>query len=215
LSVGPAEKATQVNEQRPTVADAPNGYLSGSLGKRVSKPMLSSSNDRSSANCRFESCRPHHLLDEQASVAELCFHLPPPTTHVAPVAKLEDALHLKRGDRRLCRFDSGQAHHGSLAQLAWSRPFPLVRAPALNRQVEGSIPSRSTTFMLGLRLAAGHRALTARTQVRILEPQPHDFRCHVNSAARVLACLARSHGFESRTWRQIQCTDSSAGRAPG
>jgi hypothetical protein len=61
LSVGPAEKATQVNEQRPTVADAPNGYLSGSLGKRVSKPMLSSSNDRSSANCRFESCRPHQL----------------------------------------------------------------------------------------------------------------------------------------------------------
>ena len=61
LSVGPAEKATQVNEQRPTVADAPNGYFSGSLGKRVSKPMLSSSNDRSSANCRFESCRPHQL----------------------------------------------------------------------------------------------------------------------------------------------------------
>lgn len=27
--------------------------------------------------------------------------------------------------------------------------------------------------ILGLRLAAGHRALNARTQVRILEPQPH------------------------------------------
>jgi hypothetical protein len=67
LSVGPAEKATQVNEQRPTVADAPNGYLSGSLGKRVSKPMLSSSNDRSSANCRFESCRPHQIVSIDCS----------------------------------------------------------------------------------------------------------------------------------------------------
>ena len=49
------------NQSRHLVADAPNGYFSGSLGKRVSKPMLSSSNDRSSANCRFESCRPHHF----------------------------------------------------------------------------------------------------------------------------------------------------------
>jgi hypothetical protein len=48
------------NQPRHVVADAPNGYFSGSLGKRVSKPTLSSSNDRSSAMCRFESCRPHH-----------------------------------------------------------------------------------------------------------------------------------------------------------
>lgn len=41
------------------------------------------------------------------------------------------------------------------------------------------------------------------------------FECHVNSADRVLACLARSHGFESRTWRHLLRTDSSAGRAPG
>ena len=73
------------NQPRHVVADAPNGYFSGSLGKRVSKPTLSSSNDRSSAMCRFESCRPHH---------------------------------------------------GSLAQLA--------EHPVLTRQVEGSIPSRST-----------------------------------------------------------------------
>lgn len=73
------------NQPRHVVADAQNGYFSGSLGKRVSKPTLSPSNDRSSAICRFESCRPHH---------------------------------------------------GSLAQLA--------EHPALNRQVEGSIPSRST-----------------------------------------------------------------------
>lgn len=76
------------NQPRHVVADAPNGYFSGSLGKRVSKPTLSSSNDRSSAMCRFESCRPHH---------------------------------------------------GSLAQLA--------EHPALNRQVEGSIPSRSTNSL--------------------------------------------------------------------
>jgi len=48
------------NQLRHVVADAPNGYFSGSLGKRVSKPTLSSSNDRSSAMCRFESCHPHH-----------------------------------------------------------------------------------------------------------------------------------------------------------
>jgi len=48
------------NQPRHVVADAPNGYFSGSLGKRVSKPTLSSSNDRSSAMCRFESCHPHH-----------------------------------------------------------------------------------------------------------------------------------------------------------
>lgn len=29
------------------------------------------------------------------------------------------------------------------------------------------------------------------------------FRCHVNSAARVLACLVRSHGFESHAWRHF------------
>lgn len=99
------------NQPRHVVADAPNGYFSGSVArresrlspgvskgpwplstkeseKRVSKPTLSSSNDRSSAMCRFESCRPHH---------------------------------------------------GSLAQLA--------EHPALNRQVEGSIPSRSTNSL--------------------------------------------------------------------
>ena len=62
---------------------------------------------------------------------------------------------------------------------------------------------------LGLRLAAGHRALNARTQVRTLEPQPSDTKCHVNSAARVLACLARSHGFESRTWRGARSPTNS------
>jgi hypothetical protein len=34
-------------------------------------------------------------------------------------------------------------------------------------------------------------------------PATRDCECHVNSAARVLACLARSHGFESRTWRHF------------
>ena len=62
--------------------------------------------------CRFDYDRAHHF-DEQASVAELCFHLPSPTTF-APVAKLEDALHLKRSDRRLCRFDSGQGERRCL-----------------------------------------------------------------------------------------------------
>ncbi len=61
LSVGSAEKATQVIERRYMVADAPNGWLYRSLGKRVSKSTISPSNDRSSANCRFESCRPHHF----------------------------------------------------------------------------------------------------------------------------------------------------------
>ena len=134
---------------------------------------------------------------------------------------------------RTSRFD----RYGPLAQL-------LAEHPALNRQVEGSTPSRSTNSdsddsglvaqgssirlltgrrgfdslraqLMRLRLAAGHRALTARTQVRNLEPQPTCFQCHVNSAARVLACPARSHGFESRTWRHFQRTDSSVGRAPG
>lgn len=86
--------------------------------------------------CRFDSDRAHHLLmsklrlQDRAAVSSRasyargrrfesgsCYQLPPPTTF-APVAKLEDALHLKRSDRRLCRFDPGQAHHGSLAQLA-------------------------------------------------------------------------------------------------
>lgn len=35
-------------------------------------------------------------------------------------------------------------------------------------------------------------------------PATRNCQCHVNSAARVLACLARSHGFESRTWRHFQ-----------
>ena len=54
------------NQPRHVVADAPNGYFSGSLGKRVSKPTLSSSNDRSSAMCRFESCRPHQYFLSRA-----------------------------------------------------------------------------------------------------------------------------------------------------
>ena len=87
-----------------------------------------------------------------------------------------------------------------------------VEHPAFNRT--GRVRCPPSSPLLGLRLAAGHRALNARTQVRILEPQP-PFRRHVNSAARVLACLARSHGFESRTWRHVQRTDSSVGRAPG
>jgi hypothetical protein len=57
------------NQQRRTVADAPNGYFSGSLGKRVSKPKLSLGNDQSPAMCRFESCRPHH-----GSLAQLAEH---------------------------------------------------------------------------------------------------------------------------------------------
>jgi hypothetical protein len=144
------------NQPRHVVADAPNGYFSGSLGKRVSKPKLSLGNDQSPAMCRFESCRPHH---------------------------------------------------GSLAQLA--------EHPVLTRQVEGSTPSRSTNFHVG----ASSSGRTSRFERENPGSNPGapatPFRCHVNSAARVLACLARSHGFESRTWRHVQRTDSSAGRAPG
>jgi hypothetical protein len=66
------------NQPRHEVADAPNGYFSGSLGKRVSKPTLSSSNDRSPAMCRFESCRPHHFatcneLVAQGQSIRLCY----------------------------------------------------------------------------------------------------------------------------------------------
>ncbi len=144
------------NQQRRTVADAPNGYFSGSLGKRVSKPMLSARNDRSPVICRFDSCRPHH---------------------------------------------------GSLAQ--WPEH------PVLTRQVEGSSPSRST-----ISVGASSSGRTSRFERENPGSNPgapatRDLRCHVNSAARVLACLARSHGFESRTWRHLQRTDSSAGRAPG
>jgi hypothetical protein len=42
-------------------------------------------------------------------------------------------------------------------------------------------------------------------------PATRECRCHVDSAARVLACLARSHGFESRTWRHFSCDVSSVG----
>lgn len=91
---------------------------------------------------------------------------------------------------------------GPLAQLFWHghSHFRWPEQPALNRKVEGSIPSRSTNSLLRLRLAAGRRALNAITQVRTLEPQPV-LICHVNSAARVLPCLGRSQGFESPTWR--------------
>jgi hypothetical protein len=101
------------------VADAPNGYFSGSLGKRVSKPTLSPSNDRSPAICRFESCHPHH----------------PPF---------------------------GASSSG--------------RTSRFERENPGSNPGA-----------------------------PANLNCerHVNSAARVLACLVRSHGFESHTWRHF------------
>ena len=101
------------------VADAPNGYFSGSLGKRVSKPTLSPSNDRSPAICRFESCHPHH----------------PPF---------------------------GASSSG--------------RTSRFERENPGSNPGA-----------------------------PANLNCerHVNSAARVLACLVRSHGFESHTWRHL------------
>ena len=101
------------------VADAPNGYFSGSLGKRVSKPTLSASNDRSPAICRFESCHPHH----------------PPF---------------------------GASSSGRTSRFERENPGSNPGAPA-NLNCE----------------------------------------CHVNSAARVLACLVRSHGFESHTWRHF------------
>jgi hypothetical protein len=99
-------------------------------------------------------------------------------------------------------------HHGSLAQLA--------EHPALNRQVEGSIPSRSTNSRDAGASSSGRTSRFERENPGSNPGAPATrFRCHVNSAARVLACLARSHGFESRTWRHVQRTDSSVGRAPG
>ena len=73
-------------------------------------------------------------------------------------------------------------------------------------------PDQAPLFHSGVVQRAGHRALNATTQVRILAPDPC-FSRHVNSAARVLACLARSRGFESRTWRHFHLASSSVGRA--
>lgn len=164
------------------VADAPNGYFSGSLGKRVSKPTLSPSNDRSSAMCRFESCRPHQIILAIArSWLELedTPHLkrgahssvPVRVRRSAPSARyssrpwleLEYTLRSKRS--AFGRAGSNPAGRttflGSLAQFA--------ELPALTRSVEGSNPSRSTniTFVRG-RVAQGleHPAFNRTARVR-------------------------------------------------
>jgi hypothetical protein len=145
------------NQQRRTVADAPNGYFSGSLGKRVSKPMLSPRNDRSSVICRFDSCRPHH-----GSLAQWPEH---------PVLT-----------RQVRRFESFTVHHflGRRTRGASSSG----RTSRFERENPGSNPGAPATRL----------------------------RCHVYSTARLLACLARSHGFESRTWRHLQRTATEAPR---
>lgn len=129
LSIGSAEKGYAGNEQRPTVADAPNGYFSGSLGKRVSKLMLPSSNDRSSANCRFESCRPHQFfrdcallvgtgrhaaLKTRCSLERAGSNPAERTTSEMFIASLVGiGIHaaLKTQCLRACRFESGGTHH--------------------------------------------------------------------------------------------------------
>jgi hypothetical protein len=148
------------NQPRHVVADAPNGCFSGSLGKRVSKPTLSSSNDRSSAMCRFESCRPHQYFSIARSWLELedTPHLkrgahssvpvrvrrsaPLPKCLSRPWLELEYTLRSKRS--AFGRAGSNPAGRttfcGSLAQLS--------EHPVLTRQVEGSIPSRSTNITL-------------------------------------------------------------------
>ena len=181
------------NQPRHVVADAPNGYFSGSLGERVSKPALSPSNDRSSAMCRFESCRPHQIFFSIArSWLELedTPHLkrgahssvPVRVRRSAPLAKclsrpwleLEYTLRSKRS--AFGRAGSNPAgrttFRGSLAQLA--------ELPALNRRVEGSTPSRSTTSPRSSRARSSrveHPAFNRTARVRSPPRPPNVFCC--------------------------------------
>jgi hypothetical protein len=98
---------------------------------------------------------------------------------------------------RTSRFDSGgtDQYHFTLAR---ERVAQGSEHPAFNRMARVRSPPRPPVGAS----SSGRTSRFERENPGSIPGAPANrHQRHVNSAARVLACLARSHGFESRTWR--------------